>query len=269
MTYDPYEDLRRRWILLSVAYDGTDFSGWQIQPKVRTVQGVIQEALSEMEGCPAKIRGAGRTDAGVHARGQAASFKTHSTIPCLGYLRGLNSKLPSDVAVLSAREAPYEFDARRWPCVKIYRYEIYTGSVRDPFLYRYSWHARIALDVDLMQEAALVLLGRHDFSAFRASDCERINPVREIRRIEAKRNGALIRIEVEGPAFLKYMVRIIVGTLVQVGMGKMSARDVEQALISKDRTLAGPTAPACGLLLVTVSYPDLEEQDPRSRTEPG
>lgn len=252
------DNQQSRRILLRVAYDGTGFAGWQIQPDTRTVQGTLQEALQEMEGGPVKVRGAGRTDAGVHALDQAASFGTTSTIPCEGYKRGLNGLLPPDASVRTVSEVPLDFDPRFWKCVKVYRYAIHNQDTRDPFLGRYSWHIRTPLDPESMQKAARALEGTHDFSAFRAADCERRDPVRTVDRLDVWNDGRAIFIEVEGPAFLKYMVRVIAGTLVEVGRGKTAADRVAEILRSADRSQAGPTAPACGLTLARATYPELK-----------
>jgi tRNA pseudouridine38-40 synthase len=243
-----------RTLRLLIEYDGTDFSGWQRQDGQRTVQGCLEEALFAMTGERAPIRGAGRTDAGVHAAGQVASVSVEASIPAGGFLRGLNSHLPPDIAVLELCDAPEGFDARRAARGKIYRYEIWNHLVRSPLHGRGSWHCRAPLDLHAMREAAALLVGEHDFRGFRAADCDRLSTVRVIRRFELGRQGALITAHVEGTAFLKHMVRILMGTLVGVGRGEMDQAAVRHVLDSGDRTRAGVTAPARGLSLLRVIY---------------
>lgn len=243
-----------RTLRLLVEYDGTDFVGWQQQDGQRSVQACLQDAFAQMVGAKALVRGASRTDAGVHALGQTASVEVESKIPLHGFLRGINAMLPFDVAVVELTEAAPGFDARRDARGKIYRYAIWNHAVRSPMHARTSWHVRDALDIHAMREAAALLVGVHDFGAFRASDCERLSTVREIRRLDVQRQDALVTLDLEGTAFLKYMVRILAGTLVAVGQGKLQTGDVAQLLQSKDRTAAGVTAPAAGLTLARVLY---------------
>ena len=243
----------RRRLLLRIAYDGTGFSGWQRQPDVRTVQGELERCLAEMEGEPIRLFGASRTDAGVHALGQVASFSSRHAIPMHGYVAGLNALLGPDVAVLEARPAPDRFDIRRWPSRKLYRYTFYEAEVRDPFWDRYAVRVPGRLDVEAMRQAAEHLLGTHDFSAFKAADPARKNPVRTVDAIRILRDGNVVTMDVTGRSFLKYMVRNIAGTLLEVGTGKRTPASVRQALESRDRAQAGPTAPARGLCLVHVA----------------
>jgi tRNA pseudouridine38-40 synthase len=243
-----------RTLRLLIEYDGTDFSGWQRQLGQRTVQECLEEAFQNMVGVRPFVRGAGRTDAGVHADGQVGSVRLESRIPTLGFLRGLNSHLPPDVAVLQVSDAPEGFDARLSARGKIYRYSVWNHAVRSPRHRRDSWHVRAPLDVHAMRTAAAALVGEHDFRAFRAADCERETTVRVIRRFDVSREGALVRLEVEGTAFLKYMVRIMSGTLVAIGRGDLPADAVPKLLASGDRTRAGMTAPAHGLTLAHVIY---------------
>lgn len=256
MTAESAERPSSRTVLLTVAYDGTEFAGWQVQPAERTVQGALEAALSEMEHRHVKVWGAGRTDAGVHARGQAAHFHTRASIPLRGYVRGLNTLLAGDVAVLDARDVPDGFHARFSALGKHYRYTILNAPVRHPLATRYAWHREKLLDHDAMNAGAAHLLGTRDFNAFRAASCERESAVREMRRLEVTRQGDYLHLDVEATAFLKHMVRVIVGTLVEVGRGKRPAAWVAEVLASRDRTRAGPTAPARGLCLERVFYPD-------------
>jgi len=246
------DDVRK--LKLIVEYDGTDFSGWQRQDGQRTVQGTLEDGVHQLLGERVEVRGAGRTDAGVHAAGQVASLVLQSRIPATGFLRGMNSLLPKDVAIVDSADAPAAFDARFSARGKVYRYRIWNHFVRSPLHERTSWHCRRPLDLEQMRQAAAVLCGEHDFRGFRASDCDRRNTVRVIRRFDMVKNGALIELDVEATAFLKNMVRILVGTLADVGRGKRAIPDVLRALETGDRAAGGVTAPAAGLTLLNVSY---------------
>jgi len=245
--------LSRRLRLL-VEYDGTDFSGWQRQPGQRTVQGSLEDAVREMTGESVFIRAAGRTDAGVHADGQVASLDLEANIPVHGILRGLNTILPTDLALLDVAEAAPDFDARFSARGKVYRYTVWTHLVRSPRRARDTWHVRHPVDVEAMRAAAAALVGEHDFRAFRASDCDRKTTRRVVRRLDVDRQGALLTIDVEATAFLKNMVRILVGTLVDVGRGRIGAATIPRMLETGDRTIGGMTAPAHGLTLLRVIY---------------
>lgn len=246
------DDVRK--LKLIVEYDGTDFSGWQRQDGRRTVQGTLEDTVHQLLGERVEVRGAGRTDAGVHAAGQVASLSLRSRIPATGFLRGMNSLLPADVAIVDSADVPETFEARFSARGKIYRYRIWNHFVRSPLHARTSWHCRRPLDLERMREAAAVLCGEHDFRGFRASDCDRRNTVRVIRRFDLAKHGALIEFDVEATAFLKNMVRILVGTLADVGRGKRQLADVLRALETGDRAAGGVTAPAAGLTLLHVIY---------------
>jgi tRNA pseudouridine38-40 synthase len=237
-----------------IEYEGTDFAGWQRQPGQRTVQGAIEDAIAAMTGETVLVRGAGRTDAGVHAAGQVANLTLEAAIPTLGLLRGLNSILPPDIALLDVAEAPADFDARFSARGKIYRYQVWNHLVRSPLHARRSWHCRGKLDLDVMRAAAQALCGEHDFRAFRASDCERRTTVRVVRRLDIDRQDNLLSLEVEATAFLKNMVRILVGTLVDLGRGRIAPGIIARMLETGDRTIGGMTAPPQGLTLVKVFY---------------
>ncbi|MGZ6028048.1 MAG: tRNA pseudouridine(38-40) synthase TruA [Myxococcaceae bacterium] len=241
-------------IRLTLEYDGTDFVGWQRQPNGRSVQAVLEAALAELLGGPVAAAAAGRTDAGVHALGQVVAFDSSRPLPAKAYVRGLSALLPEDVAVVAAEEVPDGFDPRRWANGKRYRYLISRRASRAPLLRRTHWEVFARLDVQSMVAAAPVLLGTHDFSSFRAANCEAPHPRRTLRTLSLHEEGEVLRIEVEGTAFLKHMVRNIVGSLVEVGRGKRPPRWVGEVLAATDRTLAGPTAPAHGLTLVEVTY---------------
>lgn len=245
-------------VLLTLAYDGTAFAGWQRQPGQRTVQGVLEDAIEAMDGAPHRARGASRTDSGVHATGQRVGFDPAREIPPYGWVHGLNGKLPDDVAVTAAEAREPGYDPRFDAVGKHYRYVIHTGEVRDPLLRDRVWHVGRPLDVEAMHRAAQLLLGRHDFVAFQAANDERDNTVRTLTRIDVRGAFAddprLVAIDVEGNAFLKNMVRILAGTLVEVGRKRFDAARVG-ALVAEgaQRPAAGPTAPPQGLTLVSIA----------------
>ena len=243
-----------RRLRLVVEYDGTDFSGWQRQANGFTVQEAIERAAARIVGGPVSVVGAGRTDAGVHAMGQVAALTIDKPIKLRGIQRGLNTYLPREVSIVSVDEVPIDFDPRRDAERKLYRYRVWNSETRNAVEDRYAWHVRPALDTAAMQQAAALLVGRHDFAGFRAADCERQTTVRTMMRDDVARTGLAVTIEVEGEAFLKNMVRIISGTLVSVGRGRHSVADVAALLVHKDRTRGGETAPAKGLCLVRVDY---------------
>ncbi len=244
----------RRTLRLLVEYEGTDLHGWQVQDDVRTVQGELEEAFERITHEKVRITGASRTDAGVHALGQVASLVTDHPVGLDDLARGLNALTGPDISVLDVSEAADGFNARHRASGKLYRYSILCRRAPSALRSRTRLHVRARLDVGAMRTAAFRLEGLHDFGAFRAADCER-----EDRRIAVWSCSLLerdeeIAIEVRGPAFLKNMVRIMAGTLVEVGRGRMCADDVSAALESGDRAMAGPTAPAHGLTLVQVFY---------------
>lgn len=241
---------------LTIEYDGTDYVGWQVQPNGRSIQSELERALAGLLKEPVRVMGAGRTDAGVHAEGQVASFRTDKALPLKAYVLGLASLLPEDIGVVHAEEVDDAFDPRRWSMGKRYRYQIWNGPVRSPLRRRTHWQLFGPLDVESMVKAASHLVGRHDFSAFRASDCAAKHAVREITAIDVRMSEGDLSIAVDGTAFLKHMVRNLVGTLVEVGKGKEAPEWVRAVLESKDRNEAGQTAPAHGLTLAHVKYSD-------------
>lgn len=218
------------------------------------MQGEIEAALEKLTGSPVRVTGSGRTDSGVHALGQVAHFKTASRLETRVFCVGLNALLPPDVSVLEAREHDAPFDARRHATGKIYRYEILNRREKPALERGRLWHQREPLDIEVMRKGAANLIGEHDFKSFRGRRSSTKTTVRNIRRIDVKKHGDRITIEIEGTAFLKNMVRAIVGTLVEVGRGKWPPEKVEEALKAMDRSKAGPTAPAHGLYLVKVFY---------------
>ncbi len=239
---------------LTLEYDGASFVGWQVQANGRSVQQVLESAVERLCGSAVRITGAGRTDAGVHARGQVASLQVARELPLRAWTVGLNALLPEDVSCVRAEVAPEGFDARRWARGKRYIYSILETPVRAPLLRGRAWEIRRPLDLQAMRAAAPALLGRHDFSALRAADCPAETTIREIRRLEILQDGARADVIVEATAFLKHMVRNIVGTLVEVAHGRRSADSLAALLEGRDRTRAGPTAPAHGLCLDEVFY---------------
>jgi tRNA pseudouridine38-40 synthase len=245
-----------RILKLTLEYDGTAYGGWQRQNNAPSIQAELEDKLREMTCEPdLKVTGAGRTDAGVHALGQVASCETNAQIPLYGFLRGLNTKLPGDISVLSVEDAAPDFNARFRARSKLYRYRILNRPARSAMRERFVWHVPAPpLDLERMQAAAAPLRGRHDFAAFRSADCERQTTERNLARVDVLRMDDEIAIEVEGDAFLHNMVRIIAGTLVRAGRGDMDAQGVQAILDARDRTLAGMTAPAHGLCLVKVFY---------------
>jgi tRNA pseudouridine38-40 synthase len=243
-----------RKLRIGIEYDGTDFSGWQRQPGRRTVQASIEEAIEELLGESVEVRGAGRTDAGVHADGQVGSFALASRIPDRGLLRALNSSLPRDIAITGVETVPAAFDARFSALGKVYRYAIWNHSLRSARHARTTWHCPRPLDLDVMRQAAALLTGEHDFRGFRSSDCGRRNTVRWIRRLDIARQGALVEVEIEATAFLRNMVRILAGTLADVGRGYLDVATVARVLATGDRTAGGVTAPPQGLTLARVMY---------------
>lgn len=244
-----------RHIRLVVEYDGSQLHGWQRQHNAPTVQQHLEEALGKLLTHDVQVTGASRTDAGVHARGQVASFRTEREIAVHGVRRGLNSLLPDTIAVRDAAEVPEDFHPRFSATGKHYRYTLLTRNERSPRYRDRAWHHPEPLNVAAMQEAAAALIGEHDFSAFRASGCTAKTTMRRVDVITLTRAAPhLLDIDIRGNAFLRQMVRIIVGTLTEVGTGKRKPAEVAEILASKDRTRAGITAPAHGLELIEVRY---------------
>jgi tRNA pseudouridine38-40 synthase len=235
-----------------VGYDGTDFRGWQRQPDGRTVQGVLEEAVRKITGKKVAVHGAGRTDAGVHALAQVASFRGAFKLTDEVLLRALNAVLPDDVRLFSLEEAPAAFHARKSARSKVYRYRIVHAPQPSPLDRRYVLHWPYPLRVGAMRRAARLFARTDDFTAF-SSNRDR-TPVRTVVRSELRRSGDEIVYTIEAGGFLRYMVRTIVGTLLEVGRGRLRPEQVEDIFRLKDRSLAGPTAAAKGLTLVRVDY---------------
>ena len=257
---------------LTLEYDGAPFVGWQVQPNGASVQGAVEDAVEKLCGARARVTGAGRTDAGVHARGQVASLDPPRELPLSAWTAGLNAHLPPEVACVRAEEAPPGFDARRWARGKRYVYTVMRSPVRSPLWRGRAWEVRRPLDVLAMSAALPHLRGSHDFSALRAADCPARTTVRDVRELSIRsdelRQGELVEVRIEATAFLKHMVRNLVGTLVEVGHGKRSPESLEELLDSRDRTRAGPTAPPHGLVLDEVFYLP-GNADPHAEPEEG
>ena len=274
-----------------LSYDGSGFHGWQVQPGRLTVQGTLAAVLEKMTGERVLPQGSGRTDAGVHSLGQVASFALEAEIPAENLLRALNGSLPQSVRVLKVEEAEQDFHARHSAARKTYEYRIFERKMEGldeenicppfdqekicrpfgqericlPFIAPFVWDCRWALEIEAMKQAAAMLCGTHDFTSFAAADPDRTqredgaagpNPVKTIFASAVAREEGLLRYRVTGSGFLHHMVRNIVGTLVEVGRGALQAEEVGRILAAKDRTAAGPTAPAQGLFLVAVEYGD-------------
>jgi len=245
-----------RRVKLTVAYDGTAYAGWQVQPNGPTIQAKMEEVLAQILQEPVRLRAAGRTDAGVHAKEQVADFADAGVRDLETIVHGGNALLPPDIRILSASVVPETFDARRHTAEKEYRYFLYLSQVDSPFLSRYAWHIEKPLDLAAVRQGLPHLVGEHDFSSFRGQGCNARSPVRTIFRAGVAQHDVpgLFSIDVAGAGFLRHMVRNIVGTVVNAGKGKHSADHVGEILRARDRTAAGLNAPPHGLFLWRVSY---------------
>jgi tRNA pseudouridine38-40 synthase len=249
-----------RTFKLTLAYDGADFSGWQVQPDRRTIQGDLADAVRRVTGEQVEPQGSGRTDAGVHALGQVASFTLSSTIPAPNLQIALNHTLPPSIRELAIEEAPEDFHARHSAKAKTYEYRIYRAGICPPFLGRYVHHHPYPLNENAMCGAAKLVIGEHDFTSFAAVDPERgkdeddIDNVRTIFSSSWQREGEMFTYRVRGDGFLHHMVRNFVGTFLLVGKGTVAVEAIPKILAAKSRSEAGPTAPPAGLFLVNVEY---------------
>jgi tRNA pseudouridine38-40 synthase len=254
-----------RYIRLLIEYDGTNYHGWQSQKSGGTIQDILREQIHTVTGEEVRLTAASRTDAGVHAFGQVAVFGTESRFGPDVILRALNANLPMDIRIIAATEAENTFHPRYDASKKSYFYLLSTERRHSAFLHKYVWYVRSELNIDSLKEAASAVLGEHDFSSFRGAGCGAKNPVRTVLAVDITRleemdfmtaplRGDFIKIRIEAKSFLRHMVRNIVGTLVEVGTGKISPSAFSGILESRDRTKAGPTAPAKGLFLDKITY---------------
>jgi len=241
-------------IKLTIEYDGTDYAGWQIQDNAITIQQVIQEALEKLTGDQVKLVGSGRTDSGVHALGQVANFFTRSTIPSDRFDHALNSILPSDIRVLSSQQVPLDFHARYSAKEKTYRYQMLVNTHGSAIVNRFYYHVRPPLDIEAMKRACKAFIGTHDFAAMQATGSAVKSTIRTIYEADLKEDKDRLYFLVRGNGFLYNMVRIMVGTLIEVGRGKIKDTDIPDILRSGKRERAGFTAPAKGLFLDRVYY---------------
>lgn len=263
-------------VMLTVAYDGTNYCGWQIQPNGETIEGILNRCLSDLMGERIEVTGASRTDSGVHAMGNVAVFDTDSPIPADKIAYALNRRLPEDIRVRRSEEVPSDFHPRHCVSRKTYEYRIYCAPFPMPVKRLYAHFTYVPLDIDLMRQAGEYLVGTHDFKSFCTVGAQVETTVRQIESLEvraeysgkdrtAEETGQAERyadreivIRVTGYGFLYNMVRIIAGTLMEVGRGHIAPQDVQRILEAKDRQAAGPTAPACGLTLIGIEYPEAD-----------
>ena len=244
---------------LVLAYDGTDYCGWQVQPEMPSIQGTLASAIGRVTGEKVLPQGSGRTDAGVHALGQVATFALESVIPAANLIIALNDVLPAAIRVLGCAEVSQEFHARKSAMAKTYRYRMYRADICPPFLARYVWHYPYPLDFGAMERAAALVEGEHDFTSFAAVDPERgrDEAFSNVRKVFSSRwfmNGGEFNYEIRGNGFLHHMVRNLIGTFLLVGKGTLKPEDVSRILAARDRSAAGATAPGSGLYLVSVEY---------------
>ena len=241
-------------IKLTVEYDGSHYHGWQVQATGETIQAVLERAVSTLVGRPTRIIGSGRTDAGVHALGQVANFISDKELQPHRVLRALNALTPDDITIKTVEVVPDSFHARRDGRSRTYEYRILNRPSPSPFYFKFAWHVRDGLNIAAMREAITCLQGEHDFSSFRAAGCDAAHPVRTIYRASLNCSGELIVFTVEATAFLRHMVRNLIGTLVEVGRQQRTPQSFAELLKARDRTQAGVKAPAQGLFLMEVKY---------------
>lgn len=250
-----YPPAMMRTLRLTIEYDGTSYVGWQRQVNGLSIQQLVEEALGQVVREKVVLHSAGRTDAGVHARAMIAHFRTENPFPLVAFREGVNRFLPNDIAIKEVAEESFDFHARFSAAGKWYRYTLYNGVIRSPTYARTAWHIRQDLDFAAMQAAAQALIGEHDFAAFRTSNCDAKTTVREVYSLDLQRIGELIVLDVRGNGFLRHMVRIIVGTLVEIGLHKRPANDIYRLLQRAPGLRAGVNAPSQGLCLMEVYYP--------------
>lgn len=243
-----------RTLKLTIAYDGTLYHGWQVQPGFKTIQGIIQDRLGRILGHQANVYGSGRTDAGVHAKGQVAHFRTLKTLPPEVLRRALNGTLPADIAIRQVEEAPASFHAQYNAKGKKYHYYLYNQPIRSPFFRNYALRVPVFLDLDHMQEALIHLKGTHDFFSLSVASEDMKNTIRTLTKAELKQENDLLIIILEGNGFLHKMVRRIVGTLIEVGKHKITSGMIPEILQNRDKSLGGLSVPPYGLFLMSVKY---------------
>lgn len=244
----------KKRICLTVAYDGTAYCGFQVQKNGRTIEGELNRVLRELTGEEIRVIGASRTDAGVHGLGNIAVFDTDSRIPGEKFSYALNQRLPEDIRVVQSREVAPDFHPRHCKSRKTYEYHIFNSAFPNPVKRLYSHFTYVPLDAEKMRQAAAYLVGEHDFASFCSAGSKAETTVRTIYGLDVERNGEEIVIRVTGSGFLYNMVRIIAGTLMEAGSGRMAPERMAEILAAKDRRAAGPTAPACGLILAEIAY---------------
>lgn len=241
-------------VLLRVAYDGTEYCGWQIQPGQKTIEGTLLDALFALLNEEVDLIGASRTDTGVHSLGNVAVFDTNTKIPADKICYALNQRLPDDIVVQESKEVPADFHPRHCDSTKTYEYRILNRSFPIPTLRRDTYFFYRKLDVAAMQKAATHIVGTHDFASFCSVNAQVQTTVRTVYDCTVEQNGELITVRVTGAGFLYNMVRIIAGTLIQVGVGALQPDEMSRIIEGRDRTLAGPTAPACGLTMIGITF---------------
>jgi tRNA pseudouridine38-40 synthase len=246
--------LTRQNIRLTIAFEGTAYHGWQIQDDAPTVQGLISAALTKITGEPVSLAGSGRTDSGTHARGLVANFFSGSSIPPSQLVRAVNSMLPRDIRILAAKKVLADFHARKSAVSKTYRYQIFCGGILPPHLLKEYFHFPFPIDISKMETAAHLFLGDHDFASYAKANSMPKSTIRRIFRCNLKLKGSKLHLTVEGNGFLHHMVRNMAGTLLEVGRGTISLESFGALFSKRDRTLAGFTAPAHGLILLKVRY---------------
>ena len=252
MNGKPCAELRR--IRLMVAYDGTNYNGWQVQPNGVTIESELNKALTSLTGEPVEVIGASRTDAGVHARCNYAVFDTRMRMPAEKFCYALNQRLPDDIRVRAAQEVDKDWHPRKCSSIKTYEYKILNEEFADPLNRLYTHFSYRKMDVEKMQQAAIYLVGEHDFKSFCSIHTQAETTVRTITAVEVEKQDSIITIRVSGTGFLYNMVRIIAGTLMEVGCGKYPPEKMKEILEKTDRSVAGPTAPAEGLMLVKYEF---------------
>ena len=239
---------------VTLEYDGTAYAGWQRQPHHPTIQAAVEGALQELTQRQIAVVGAGRTDAGVHALGQVASFRSDRALGPADWTRGLNALLPQDICVLSTECAPDDFHARYSASGKVYEYRIFNRRERSALQAGRAWHVSAELDLEAMREAGQVIVGRHDFRSFQGPNSQTDNPLCDLRRFDVREVDHMILMQAEADRFLKQMIRALVGTIVEIGQGKRSPRTMKEILEAADRRAAGYTAPPHGLYLMRIDY---------------